>query len=216
MNDTKRLTRMYEAIIGKGYNVLENKLDNFRMYSTSYDATYTTEGLNPVNIEVQLSIYMSKDYIDEYDSEKIFEVNRFPMISKGLKLVLGMYGIFAFIKINADRRLTEKEVLQLEAVDIKSQILDTVRKVSRRDIPIVTSITQNQGTSLFFIKRVFNNPATSDEETFIINDHGESTIEILNHLTMAASYFDMAAVRLEEEYNSSSIINNEKDLVHDF
>lgn len=182
----ERMTKLNKSL-ETGLKIINGNVEDFVAFRETYDAEYTAEGLNPVKVCIELSIYMNRSYRKEYPKGSTMDIRTFPNISENLKMILGMYGIFAFIRINANRRLTEEEVLLIEDINFKQQILDTVYKVSKREIPIITSIDINKNTSLFFIKRLLDNPATYDENVFIIGSHGENTIELLDIMKVAGT-----------------------------
>lgn len=187
-NTIERMTQVKDSIT-KGLKVVTGNTFNFRKYkdsSLTYSIIHSSENLKPVNINIDISIFMDNSFIKEYDLENIQYIEYLPEMPDDLKLVLSMYGIFAWVKVSCDRRLSEKEIIELKDLNISDNIRDTIRKVSRREIPIITSIYDNINTGFFFSKYLFKNPCNIDESIFILGDHGENTLQLIDSLKIVS------------------------------
>lgn len=188
INTIERMTQVKDAMV-KGLKVATGNTYNFREYkdnNLTYSIIHSTENLKPVNIQIDISIFMDSSFIKEYDLENIKYIEYLPEMPDELKMALSMYGIFAWVKIICDRKLTEKEILELKDLNICDNIRDTIRMVSRREIPIITASYDNINTGFFFSKFMLKNPCNIDETIFIIGDHGENTLQLIDSLKIAS------------------------------
>ena len=186
INTIERMTQLKDGI-NNALRVMTGNTTNMRRYNIpTYEFNYSSELIDPVKINIDMTIYMDKSYEKEYDKENIHEVEFLPEMPDDLKLALSMYGIFTWVKISCSRKLTEKEVIHLKDIGLNEYIQDTIHKVSRREIPIISTLYDNTNTGFFFVKYLFKNPYNIDETIFIIGDHGENTIALIDHLKISS------------------------------
>ncbi|MBQ7980197.1 MAG: hypothetical protein IJ305_01160, partial [Oscillospiraceae bacterium] len=97
---------------------------------------------------------------------------------------LAIHGIFAFIRFSISNQLYEDDIVCLRNENVGESVIDTVCKMCGKDIPIATCIGINKNFGYDFIKGLFPDSTTFDNDTFIINK-GTDIMELRKHIYSA-------------------------------
>lgn len=184
MENTTKIKKLSTSL-NDGLNALDGNVSDFRAHRETYETIYCQDD-NPEHIKIiiEISIYLHKSFRKKYPGKPVLSVRTFPNIESEIKKLLAIHGMFAFIRFSIKKPLYEDDIGCLKNDNFDKDIIDTVSKMCGRDIPVITCVEINKNFGYDFIKGIFPDSTTFDNDTFIINK-GKEITELKNHLDSA-------------------------------
>ena len=149
-----------------------------------------------------IEINGTKVTVITYTKEDINKVN-LPETFKKI-LILNEIEKFAFITIDADENITLIDIQQYGR-----KILNDIYKGENQYIPIFNDVNENYNAGLFFMKSMFSQIKTFDEELFIIGETADILYDSIKYLDLInEKKKDLDIIRSKEYFDKEMKLHN--------